>query len=229
MNKTDLDRMIGIWDLENNGVQPEESTLAARLEILIYRALAEGKPVTAAHLAHIAGVPLELTEAIFDQGKELGGEWDKDGRLLGNVLTLIPTPHHFRVNGNDLYTWCAMDAVLLPGLLDRPAEVESVDPLTGQSIHLTITPDGIPSYRPAGTVLTIVLSEGDRSGPHSPLCRQMHFFASRDSATTWLEDHPTATIMSVEEVHQFVHEHIHIPLARVLRQLSQFDSVGSGQ
>jgi len=220
MYKTDLDKMIRIWDLENNAVQPEESTLAARLEILMYRALAEGKPVTAAHLANIAGVPVELTEAIFDQGKELGGEWDEDGRLLGNVLTLIPTTHHFRVNGNDLYTWCSMDAVLLPGLLGQPAEVESVDPLTGQSIHLTIPPDGVPSYRPAETVLTIVLSEGDRSGPQSPLCRQMHFFASRESATTWLKDHPNATVMSVEEVHQFVHERLHIPLAHILQQLS---------
>jgi alkylmercury lyase len=220
MNKTYLDKMIKDWDLNHNGVSPEESTLAARLEILMYRALAEGKPVSAAHLANIASVPIELAEAVFEQGRELGGEWDEEGRLLGNVLTLIPTPHHFRVNGNELYTWCSMDAIHLPGLLGQQAEVESVDPLTGQSIRLTIPADGVPSYRPAETVLTIVLSEGDRSGPQSPLCQQMHFFASRESATTWLKDHPKAKIMSVEEVHQLVHEHIHIPLARVLQQLS---------
>jgi len=229
MNKTDLDKMIKDWDLENNGVSPEESTLAARLEILMYRAIAEGKPVSAAHLARIAGVPMELAEAIFEQGRELGGEWDEEGRLLGNVLTLIPTPHHFRVNGNKLYTWCSMDAIHLPGLLGQRAEVDSVDPITGQAIHLTIPPDGAPTYRPAETVLTIVLSGGDRSGPQSPLCQQMHFFASRESAATWLQDHPNATVMSVEEVYQFVHRYIHIPLASVLQQLSLFDSVGRSQ
>ena len=220
MNKTDLDKMIKEWDLKNNGVCPEESTLPARLEILMYRALAEGKPVSAAHLADIAGVPMELAEAIFEQGRELGGEWDAEGRLLGNVLTLIPTPHHFRVNGNELDTWCSMDAIHLPGLLGQPAEVDSVDPITGQAIHLTIPPDGVPTYRPAETVLTIVLSGGDRSGPQSPLCQQMHFFASRESAATWLRDHPNATIMSVEEVYQLIHEHIHVPLASALQQLS---------
>jgi len=229
MNKTDLDKMIKMWDLENNRVQPEESTLAARLEILMYRVLAEGEPVSASHLANIADVPVELVAAIFEHGEELGGEWDEEGRLLGNILTIIPTPHRFRVNGNDLYTWCSMDAILLPGLLDQPAEVESVDPITGQAIHLAIPPDGVPTYRPAETVLTIVLSEGDRSGPQSSLCQQMHFFASRESATIWLRDHPYATIMSVEEIYQLVHEQIHVPLASVLQQLSSFNSVEPSQ
>ncbi len=220
MNKSDLDKMIKDWDLENNGVRPEESTLAARLEILMYRGLAEGKPLSAAKLANIAGVPVELAEGVFEHGKALGGEWDEEGRLLGNVLSLIPTPHQFRVNGNDLYTWCSMDAIHLPGLLGQPAEVESVDPITGQAIHLIIPPDGVPIYRPAETVLTIVLSGGDRNGPQSPLCQQMRFFASRVSASTWVTDHPNAAIMSVEEVYQLVHEQIHVPLAKVLQQLS---------
>jgi len=222
MNKSDLDKMIKDWDLENNHVLPEESTLAARLEILMYRGLAEGKPVSAAYLAGVAGVPVELAEAVFQHGRELGGEWDEEGRLLGNVLTLIPTPHQFRVNGNDLYTWCSMDAIHLPRLLGKQAEVESADPITGQAIHLTIPPDGVPTYRPAETVLTIVLSGGDRSGPQSPLCQQMHFFASRESASIWVKDHPNATVMSVEEVYQLVDEHIHTPLAGVLQELSNF-------
>jgi alkylmercury lyase len=220
MTETNLDKLIKAWDLENNGIPPEESTLGARLEIMTYRTLAEGQPVSAARLATKAGVPVELAEALFEQGKALGGEWDEEGRLLGNVLTLIPTQHHFRVNGNDLYTWCSMDAIHLPGLLGQPAEVQSVDPITGQEIHLTITPDGVSTYRPAETMLSIVLSGGDRGGPQSPLCRQMHFFASPESAEIWVRDHPSAAIMSVEEVYQLVHDHIHAPLASAIQQLS---------
>lgn len=220
MTRSELDKMLKDWDLENNGVPPQESTLAARLEILMYRGLAEGVPLSADRLAKSVGIPLALAEAVFEHGKALGGEWDEEGRLLGNVLTLIPTPHHFRVNGNALYTWCAMDAIHLPGLLGQRAEVDSVDPVTGQAIHLTIPPDGLPTCRPAGTVLTVVLSGGDRSGPQSPLCQQMHFFASRDSATTWVTDHPNATVMSVDEVYHMVHEHVHAPLKNVLQQLS---------
>ncbi len=225
MTNRQLDELIKAWDLENNGIPPEESTLAARLEILTYRALAEGHPVRASRLASMAGVPVELAEALFEHGKALGGEWDEEGRLLGNVLTLVPTSHRFRVNGKELYTWCSMDAMHLPGLLGQVAEVESADPVTGQAIHLVIPPDGLPSFTPAETVLTIVFSSGERSGPQSPLCQQMHFFASRESAAIWVRDHPNATIMSVEEVHQLVREFIHIPLERALKQLSKSDFI----
>ena len=219
MSERNLDDLVKNWDLENNGIALEESTLAARLEILIYRALAEGQPVSAGRLADMAGLPVELAKALFEHGKALGGEWDEEGRLLGNVLTLVPTPHRFRVNGNELYTWCSLDAMHLPGLLGQPAEVESVDPINGRAIQLTIPPDGVPTYRPADTVLSIVLSGGNRGGPQSPLCRQMHFFASAESAAIWKKDHPEATIMSVEEVYQLVSEHVHAPLAKALQQL----------
>jgi alkylmercury lyase len=219
MTETNLEELITTWDLENNGIPPEDSTLVARLEILTYRALAEGQPVSAGRLATLASVPVELAEALFEHGKALGGEWDAEGRLLGNVLTLIPTQHHFRVNNKDLYTWCSMDAIHLPGLLGQPAEVESVDPISDQVIRLRIPPDGVPTYQPAETMLSIVLSSGDRSGPQSSLCRQMHFFAARENATIWAKDHPAATIMSVEEVYQLVHEHIHIPLRSALKEL----------
>jgi hypothetical protein len=63
MTNRQLDELIKAWDLENNGIPPEESTLAARLEILTYRALAEGHPVRASRLASMAGVPVELAEA----------------------------------------------------------------------------------------------------------------------------------------------------------------------
>ncbi len=220
MKQPNLEEIISYWDYENNGIPPEESTLAARLEILTYRTLAEGHPVSVEHLAAAAGVPVEITKALFEYGKKLGGEWDSDGRLLGNVLTLIPTQHHFNVNGHKLYTWCSLDALHLPGLLDQTAQVESTDPVSGEKIHMTVPPDGVPEYDPPGTLLSIVLSAGDRGGPQSPLCRQMHFFASRETAETWVKDHPDATIMTIEEVYQLVREHVLAPLEKPLQQLN---------
>jgi len=219
MQEPNLDELIRSWDFEQNGVAPEESTLAARLEILIYRTLVEGQPVSAERLAAVANVPIELVTLLFEQGKALGGEWDAEGRLVGNVLTLIPTQHHFRVGGKELYTWCSLDAMHLPGLLGQTAEVASTDPISGEKIQLTVPPDKAPTYQPSGTVLSIVLSGGDRGGPQSPLCRQMHFFASRETAEVWVKKHPDAAIMSVEEVYQLVREQIHAPLEAALQQL----------
>jgi alkylmercury lyase len=219
MEEQNLDELIKNWDFENNGIPAEESTLAARLEILMYRILADGHPVSTARLATAANVPIEIINTLFEQGRKRGGEWDDDGRLLGNVLTLIPTVHNFKVNGKELYTWCSLDAMHLPGLLDQTAEVESTDPINGEKIHLTIPPDGVPTYDPPGTVLSIVLSGGDRSGPQSPLCSQMHFFSSRETAEIWVKDHPDATIMTVEDAYQLVREHVHAPLEKALQQL----------
>lgn len=219
MSQQNLDEYLKNWDFENNGIPPEESTLAARLEIMTYRTLAEGLPVSPGRLARAANVPLEITATFFEQGKALGGEWDVEGRLIGNVLTLNPTPHSFRINGKNLYTWCSLDAMHLPRLLGQPAEVESTDPVSGEKIRLTISPDANPTYHPPETVLSIILAHGDRNGPQSPLCSQMLFFASRDNAEIWIRDHPQATIMTVEEVYQLVRENVHAPLEKALKQL----------
>lgn len=219
MAELNLEEYLKNWDFENNDIPPEESTLAARLEILTYRSLAEGIPVSAKRLATAADVPVEIINTLFEHGKARGGEWDSEGRLLGNVLTLIPTQHHFHVNANHLYTWCSLDAMHLPGLLGQTAEVQSSDPVSGEKIHLTIPPDDLPSYQPSGTVLSIVLTGGERAGPQSPLCSQMHFFASRETAELWVRDHPDAMIMTVEEVYQLIRKHVHIPLEKALQQL----------
>jgi alkylmercury lyase len=219
MPNFNLEEYLTDWDFENNNVPPEESTLAARLEILTYRILAEGEPVSPRRLARAASVPDEITRTLFKHGKTRGGEWDAEGRLVGNVITLNPTQHHFRVKGNDLYTWCSLDAMHLPRLLNQTAQVASIDPVSGERIQLTIPPQDYPTYHPPGTVLSIILAPGDRSGPQSPLCSQMQFFAWRENAESWIQDHPQASIMTVEEVYQLVHEQVHAPLEEALKQL----------
>jgi alkylmercury lyase len=38
-------------------------------------------------------------------------EYDGDGRIIGQGLTLSPTPHRLELTGEQLYTWCALDGV----------------------------------------------------------------------------------------------------------------------
>lgn len=227
MAEPTLDEMIRTWDSETNGVPPEESTLAARLQILIYRALAEGEPVSAERVARDAGVPAELVNAVFEEGKTRGGEWDDAGRLVGEGLTLAPTRHRFSVSGRALYAWCALDAMHLPGLLGETAQVESSDPISGEAIRLTIPPEGAPTFDPPETVLTIVLSQGNRTGPDSPLCEAMQFFATGETAAQWARGHPDVTVMTVDAAARLVSEHIHAPLAGVLAQLDRADDDGN--
>lgn len=184
----------------------------------LLRLLAEGQPVSAEALAARANVPLEIVADAFQQIKKKGGEFDEAGRVVGNVLTLKPTPHRFAANGRTLYAWCALDTIFLPGLLAETAAIESTCPVTGQTIRLTITPDGVTHYSPAGAVVSIAVpgvscnreepaSEADRAIKAREGCRQMNFFSSRTAAEEWVKDFPGVAIFTIEEAWQLARVH----------------------
>ncbi len=37
-------------------------------------------------------------------------EFDHEGKIVGRGITLVPTPHHFWVEGHALFTWCAFSS-----------------------------------------------------------------------------------------------------------------------
>lgn len=63
----------------------------------LVRLLAEGEPVSIAHLAAAAGVDVEEVNA--ELAKHPSVEWDERGRLVGLGLTLRQTPHRFTFEG----------------------------------------------------------------------------------------------------------------------------------
>ncbi len=190
---------------QNGGVSQDQIAFSVRLQVQAIRALAEGQPVSAQRLSADLGLPVEQVEAIIGQLGSAGVEVDSKGRLVGVVLTLNPTPHRFRVEGNDLYAWCAIDTLFLPAYLEETAQVESTCPVTGEVIHLTITPTGVASYSPGSTVISLIdprkVSCSTR-GPQSAVCSQMHFFHSREAAETWQVDHPGVIICSIDEAYR---------------------------
>jgi alkylmercury lyase len=206
------------WDLETNQTPFEESTLPHRFEIQTLRLLAEGKPVSAEMISSKLGMPTNIAQAVFEasHGK---GEWDGEGRLIGNALTLVPTQHRFRVMQKDLYTWCAHDSILLPGLLGMTAEVESPDPLNGDLIKLVITPEGPETYSPKTAVITTFQATEPATGPKSAVCTNSHYFTSHTSAEAWSHDRPGVNIMTIEEAFTQVKQNLLDVLKPILEQL----------
>lgn len=178
----------------------------ARSEYML-RLIARGQPVPAAQLALALDRPVEEIEEFYEKYRSVGGEFDAQGNLVGAALTQIPTAHRFRVNGQQLYAWCALDALFMPGLLGKTAEVESICPTTGAAIRLTIAPDRVRAYSPAETVLSITVPglscrrdpDDQSTGPSSDACSQMDFFSSRAAAEEWVQNHPGVAILTVEE------------------------------
>lgn len=169
--------------------------------------------MSAEQFAAKSHLSLGEVKAGFSQLQKCEAEFDDQGYLVGAILSLNPTPHQLRVNGRELFAWCALDTLFLPALLRQSAQVVSTCPATGATIRLTITPEGVETADPSDAVLSVVTPGitpgcelGAKSGPHGPVCSTMHFFSSREAASTWLIGQPGVTILSVAEAWQLARE-----------------------
>jgi alkylmercury lyase len=175
--------------------------------------LADGKPVTAQQVAETLDIPVDEIDEAYVMLQKGGFEFDESNRLVGAELTFNPTRHRFILDEQNLYAWCALDTLFLPGLLGRKAQIRSTCPQTGQTISLSVRPDGVDAVVPASTVLSIAVpgvscarGEQRNTGPTSETCTQMNFFASRPAAEHWIRDHPGVAILTVEEAWRLAYE-----------------------
>lgn len=199
-----LDEIIAAWQTAKD--KQYRSLEQRALELSLIRALALGKPIPPEHLAETAELPVEVVREIFESLQKAGADFDSLGRLTGMVLTLRPTPHSFQLNGLELYAWCALDTLFLPGLIGKTAQVVSTCPVSGDAIRLAVRPDGVESAEPGGAVLSVVVPgysaacrPGQKGGAQGAVCSSMHFFRDRQAASTWLVTQPDVAILTLEE------------------------------
>jgi alkylmercury lyase len=218
MNPISPVELLRKWDFETNQIPLQESTLPHRFEFQTLRLLADGEPVSAEMIGSKLGIPTKIAQSVFEASRGKG-QWDSEGRLIGSALTLVPTPHRFRIMDKELYTWCAHDTIFLPGLLGMAAEVVSPDPLNGDLIKLVITPEGPETYSPKSAVLTIFQATEPATGPESAVCANSHYFTSIGSAEAWSKDRPGVTIMSIEEAFAQIKQNLLDVVQPILDQL----------
>ena len=128
----------------------------AWLQPVVLRLVAGGEPVTLEQVAQAVGRPVQ------DVAQALAGlpdtELDDAGRIVGWGITQRETPHKFNVDGRHLFTWCALDTLMFPALLGRPAAVSSPCHATGQPVQLQVEvdPDRVTHVHPPEAVVSIV-------------------------------------------------------------------------
>ena len=158
--------------------------------------LARGKPVSPEEIAASSGRSPEEVQAALDQFPS--AEWDDQGRVAGLGLTLRLTPHRLELEDHTLFAWCALDALLFPVLLGRPASIDSPCRGTGDPVHIEVTPAGIAAAEPSSALVSVVAAR-DLASIRSVGCNNTHFFLSQQAASRWLEKHPQAAILPVED------------------------------
>jgi len=177
----------------------------------LIRLLQHGKPVTPEELASATGLKPKVADKLASR---LGAEFDEDGNVVGWGLTLVATPHKYRANDKDLFTWCAADTISFPAMLNHTAVIESPDPISGEIVQLTVTPDGVEGLKPTSAVVSWSL-ESEVDNIRASFCDVVHFFATRETAAEYVSDHHGLVIVPVESVFE---------AAKMLRELDTFKS-----
>lgn len=105
-----------------------------------------------------------------------------------------PTRHRVRIAGEaTVFAMCAIDALGISAMTDRPVVIESAVPSTGQPI--TVHVDRANStWNPATAVVYVGRTGGDCAGPSASVCcGYMNFFATHSAAAAWAASHPDIT------------------------------------
>ena len=111
-------------DIFNYQLSPEETIIREKA----FKCILEGIPATPHYLYQITGMPHEQIKFTVDKLAQSGMLVvdSESGNVVGSHgLSLVETPHRLHIKGNDLFTWCAIDAVGIPSALKVDAQINS--------------------------------------------------------------------------------------------------------
>lgn len=160
-----------------------------------------GKPVTLTQLADAADRSDDAVTAAVGHWHNVA--YDDDGAIVAfGGLSLTPTPHSFRVDGRELFTWCAWDTLFLPALLDAPAEIRSRCQVTGVPVAVDVDPARIRRAEPGPLWVTFPDPAGTTTADIvGSFCCNVHFVAGQDAANQWVSKHPSGFVLDLVEAH----------------------------
>ena len=180
--------------------QPGSARTSPGLYRALLRLLVRGQPVDVADLAATVGRATDEIRRVVAGWTDT--EYDPQGRIIGYGLTVRPTPHQFMVGGKLLFTWCALDTLFFPAVIQSPARVESPCAATGAPIRLTVDPArGVSAVEPTTAVVSIATPERVPSVRES-FCSPGRFFAGADVAHDWQAKHPGMHVVSVADAYE---------------------------
>ena len=172
-----------------------------RVALATYRRLAEGTSASIEDIAEWAEEDPDLVERLLASWP--GVFRDDRGDVVGfwglAIAKLVPT-HAIEVDGHRLFAWCAWDTLFLPGVLGAEARVESVCPVTKETISFGVGPDGIvETSLPQAVVSFLVPTTRFDADVIQSFCHFVHFFASPEAGASWTAGHPGTFLLSLED------------------------------
>ncbi len=180
---------------------PELDEVGRRIFVQTLRLLARGEPVTHSQIADAAGVPDEDAEESLRSWPL--AFWDDQDRIVhfwGMSIDRLEPTHSMEIDDMTVYGWCAWDTLFIPEILNTDAHVESADPHNGETVRLTVTPEGVKQIHPLGAMVSFLLPDGPLGADVvQRFCHFVHFFSSPESGQAWIGQHPGTFLMTVDQ------------------------------
>jgi alkylmercury lyase len=187
--------------LEQNYIKSNPPELQ-RLIVTLYRLMLCGWPVELQALAKATGYDEQRVGELLELVPQSAYDRSQAGEITAFIgLSTTPTRHRLVTGGVTLYTWCAFDALFLPGLLAISAEICSDCPTSGTEIKIRFDSGRLKSATPSDLVLSFVTPDLEAYGNdlRGEFCCHVNFFANSELFAKWAEGKDNMGAVTVAE------------------------------
>jgi len=168
----------------------------------LFPLLAEGKPVPPKLIADLTGKGMVLVEQALINGRTSRDEEGNVIELFG--IMQMPARHRIQIGQVCLFSCCALVAQMVPLLLNLPARIESVDPMSNRLVTLDISSSGIQSVKPLSTVGTLVITKQEEvlADVRSAFCMHVHHFPDAESAQEFVANDSRRYVVTIQQFNE---------------------------
>ena len=197
-----VERALEAATIPRSRCGPERTARLNGGERALYRWIIErfalATPPTAAQIAEQAKThALDTKTALAVLAREDLVHTDDDGAVtVAYPFSAQARGHEVTVEGRVVQAMCAIDALGIAAMLDRPIEVRSHDPLSGSEGRGHANPDGVTTWQPETAVVLAGSSSCD--GPsYRGCCDVLNFFESTENAQRYLRENTEVAGMPI--------------------------------
>ena len=179
-----------------NKLTPEEKAI----RFAAFYSILDGKPANIRALALQSGIAADQTQP-FIRGMADRGilVLDEDETVVGcHGLSIISTKHHLSINDQNLFTWCAADAVGIAAALEIEAKIVSKCFQCNESIEIDMANGQIINSNQNDARIWVVDADLNRSIVECT-CPQINFFCSEEHFNKWYQNQNKGKLLTLDE------------------------------